>query len=86
VHSDSGCVRLCLSVSSGDFCLRLLEREEEFETGAGMPTICRRVKVQSTAMPGNDFCADREPESRTVAPFGRKKRFQYLLLKFRWNS
>src|SRR5882762_6033190 len=65
----------CLSGCSGDFCLRLLERKEEFEAGAGMLVVCRRVKVQSITMPSNDFCTDREPEPCIVATFCRKERF-----------
>jgi hypothetical protein len=76
----------CLSGCSDDFCLLLLERKEEFEAGAGTPVVCRRVKVQSTTMPSNDFCTDREPEPRTVATLCRKERFQNLLLSFCWNS
>src|SRR3981081_431897 len=76
----------CLSGCSGDFCLRLLERKEEFEAGAGMPAVCRGIEVQSTAVPGDDFCTDREPETRPVASFGRKERFQNLCLNFCWNS
>ena len=42
-------------------------------------------KFQSTAMAGDDFCADCEPEARTVAPFRRKKWFQNPFLKLCWN-
>src|SRR3954451_3260415 len=37
-------------------------------------------------MSGDDFCTDREPESRSVASLGRKERFQNLPLNFCWNS
>jgi hypothetical protein len=84
--SASAILHSCLSGCSGDFCLRLLERKEEFEAGAGTPVVCRGIKVQSTAVPGDDFCTDREPEPRTVASFGRKERFQNLCLNLCWNS
>src|SRR6185503_1861256 len=37
-------------------------------------------------MAGDDFCADCEPESRTVASFGCKEWLQNPVLKFCWNS
>src|SRR5882762_4057879 len=76
----------CFFGCSGDFCLHLLKRKEESEAGAGVQTVCRRIKIQSTAMPGDDFRTDRESEARTVASFCREERFQNLVLDFCWNS
>lgn len=44
----------CTSAS----CLLLLEWEEEFEAGAGMPRVGHSVKVQSAAMPGDCVLAE----------------------------
>jgi hypothetical protein len=43
--------------------------EEEFEAGAGMPAVCRRIKGQNSAVLGDDFALIVSPRQVPLRPF-----------------